>query len=425
MTTLTLGSFRGGIQVAQTLYAAWQDNVWTVDEDGVRVEFDALAGDDKIFIARNNAATPDIAVVTDVGPFIINTTAAAVQAYPDPDVGSPTCVAGHEGYFMFGYGDGTIQASDLNSTNLDTLNQASTETNPDGVVEIVSYQGRLFVFGGKTIEIWGDPVNPSGFPLTRIGYNITPGIRAAHCVAGWEPEFGNSPIYIGSDNTVRQIVGYDSVKISPPDLDRLIAAVLPIDEDQLEAICYVTGGHAFWQVNGPTFSWVYSLNNQKWHERKSYLQDRSNFTRSVNAFDKWLVGSTETSDLLHVRYDVSTEGSDPLIAQMESLTVTDFPNRVAVHRADFDFTPGIGIASGQDPIEIDPTVLIEWSDDAGQSWKGPWWRSLGQQDETQTRISVLNTGQSGPMGRRWRWTISDPVHVGFKGSSMEPEVRVK
>lgn len=423
--TTTTGSFRGGIQVANTLYGAWTGQVWTVDEDGVLTLFSTLSGTDKIFIARNNATTPDITIVTQTGAFIANTTAGAVQNYPDGDVGSPSCVAGHEGYFMFGYGNGDLISSDLNSTNINTLNSASTESNPDGVVEIVSYQGKIYVFGTKTIEVWGDPVNTSGFPLTRIGYNIVPGIHSAHCVAGWEPEFGNPFIYIASDNTVRQLIGYEAVKISPPDLDRLIAGVLPIDEDQLEAICYVTGGHAFWQVNGPDFSWVYNVNNQKWHERKSYLSDRSNFTRCVNAFDKWLVGSTASSDLLHIRHDVNVEASDPIICQMESLTVTDFPNRVAVHRADFNFTTGVGIASGQDPIEIDPTVLIEWSDDAGQSWKGPWWRKLGLQDVTQQRVTVLNTGLSGPTGRRWRWTVSDPVHVGFTGSSMEPEIRNK
>lgn len=420
------GSFRGGRQVAQTLWGAWTNSVYSVDSDGILTQFSTLAGSDRIHIGVNNASsTPNIAVVTDVGASIINTTAGAVQAYPDGDVGSPSCVCDHENYLMFGYGNGNIQASDLNSMNLNTLNLARTETNPDGVVEMISFQGNLYVFGNKTIEIWGDPVNATGFPLTRVGYNITPGIRAAHCIAGWEPEFGNSPIYIGHDNTVRQLVGFQSVKISPPDLDRLIADVLAVDEDQLEVICYVTGGHAFAQVNGPTFSWVFNLNNQKWHERRTHLSTRSQFTRSVPAFDKWLVGSTDSSDLLHVRFDVASEAAEPLVAQIESLPVEDFPNRQAVHRADFDVTMGVGIASGDDPIETDPTILVEWSDDGGQSWRGPWWRKLGRQDITDNRVTVFNTGLTGPQGRRWRLTVSDPVHFGVTGGDMDGKLRRK
>jgi hypothetical protein len=417
------GTFRGGLQVAQTLYGAWTGEVYAINQSGELTLFSTLAGDENIFIARNNAATPNIAVVSDQIATIINTTAGAVQNYPDGDVGSPTCVAGHMGYFMFGYGDGDIQSSDLNSTNLNTLNTARTESNPDGVVNIVSYQGKLFVFGEKTVEIWGDPVNASGFPLTRIGYHATPGLLTPFAIAGWEPEFGNPFLYVGSDNTVRQMVGFDSIKVSPPDLDRLIADV--VFKPQLEAICYVVGGHAFWQLNGPTWSWVYSLNNQKWHERKSHNILLSTFKRYVAAFDKWLVGDRQSTDLLEVQHDLHTEAGEPIVVQMESAAVKDFPNRIRVARSDFDFVTGVGDATGLDPIETDPTVRIEWSDDGGKSWSTPWNRKLGRQAITQQRITVLNTGMSGPMGRKWRWTVSDPVHVGFLGSAQEAEVRNK
>jgi hypothetical protein len=96
-----------------------------------------------------------------------------------------------------------------------------------------------------------------------------------------------------------------------------------------------------------------------------------------------------------------------------------------VPRADFDFTAGIGQATGEDPIQTDPTVRIEWSDDGGRTWSTPWNRKLGRQAISQQRITVLNTGMTGPMGRKWRWTISDPVHFGFMGSGMDVEVRNK
>lgn len=419
------GSFRGGLQVANTLYGAWEDELYRINDSGDRILIGTLSGTDKIFIASNNATTPGVAIVTDVGPFTldVNTNTIAAYTLTDSDVGSPTCVRTHLGYFMFGYGNGDIQASDLNSYNLNTLNKARTETNPDGVMNIVSYNGQMYVFGNKTIEVWGDPTNASGFPLTRVGYNILPGLHSPNAVAGWEPEFGNPMIYVGADNTIRQLNGYSPDKISPPELDALIAGIAL--NDQIDALAYVARGHAFWQINGPDFSWVFNCNNQKWHERRSYLSTRSNLTSSVPAFDRWLVGSTASTDLLSIDFEATTEGGDYLIAQMESQNVLDFPNRQRVGRADFNFTVGIGQATGTDPMQTDPTVLIEWSDDGGQSWSTPWWRKLGRQDITQQRVTVLNTGQAGPMGRRWRWTVSDPVWVGFLGSTMDTEVRAK
>jgi hypothetical protein len=113
----------------------------------------------------------------------------------------------------------------------------------------------------------------------------------------------------------------------------------------------------------------------------------------------------------------------PIVCQMESVGEESWPNRVRVPRADFDFTVGVGEATGTDPIETDPTVMIEWSNDGGRTWVGPWNRKLGRQAVTQQRVTLLNTGMTGPNGRKWRWTVSDPVHVGFVGSSMEAEVR--
>jgi hypothetical protein len=417
------GTFRGGAQVGSVLYGAWEGEVYTVNDSGEITLLSTLAGTDNIFIARNNAATPNIAVVRDDTAFIINTTAGAVQSYPDADVGSPTCVAGHQGYFMFGYGDGDIQASDLNGTDINTLDIARTESNPDGVSNIISYNNLLYVFGDKVVEIWGDPVNASGFPLTRVGFNFKPGLLTPHAIAGWEPEFGHPPIYVGSDNTVRQVQGYEAVKISPPDLDTLISDV--VFKEDLDALVYASRGHAFWQLNGPTWTWVFNVNNGKWHQRESHLLTKSRLTRSVPAFNKWLVGDTESTDLLEIDHTAKHEAGDPLIARMESGAVKDFPNRVRVPRADFDFVTGVGVATGTDPTQTDPTVLIEWSDDGGQTWKGPWWRKLGRQDATQQRVTVLNTGLTGPMGRKWRWTVSDEVHVGFLGGDMSAEVRSK
>jgi hypothetical protein len=193
------------------------------------------------------------------------------------------------------------------------------------------------------------------------------------------------------------------------------------DKSELEAICYVSKGHAFWQLSSDDWTWVFNCNTQKWHERKSDGLTRSRMRVSVPAFNEWLVGDTESNNLLQVDGTVATEVDDDheLLFRVESEPVKDFPNRVRVNRADFDFTVGVGDATGADPIETDPSILISWSDDGGVTWSTPWHRKLGRQAESQQRITVLNTGLSGPMGRRWRLDVSDPVHVGLIGGSMD------
>ena len=416
------GTFLGGVLVSTLLYARFGTKLYTVDSTGaLTVLTGTLSGSDKTTFARNNNATPDIVFVADDGPFIIS--GGAKAAYPDGDVGSPNCVCFHDSYFMFGYGSGKIQASGVNSTSINPLDFTTAESNPDGINRLWSFRGLLYAAGPTTIEVYGPPINTTGFPLTRHGYNITPGLITPFAVAGFEPEFGNFPIYVGSDNTVRWLRDSVPQKISPPDLDFLIASVA--DKDTLEALCYISRGNAFWQLSSPDWTWVFNVNNGTWHERQSYGLSRSRMTLSVPAFDKWLVGDNQANYLLEIDPEKLVEVSSALVATIESAPVKEFPNRIRVARTDFDFTTGVGDVTGTDPIETDPTVLVSWSDDGGVTWTDPWNRKLGRQAIYQQRVTVLNTGLSGPMGRRWRLAVSDPVHFGLMGGDMAAELRAQ
>ena len=119
-----------------------------------------------------------------------------------------------------------------------------------------------------------------------------------------------------------------------------------------------------------------------------------------------------------------TEDGQPLRFMMESGEVKKFPANVQVGRADFDFVTGVGIATGSDPMQTDPTVNISWSKDGGVKWGKPVLRKLGRQQNASKRVTVLNCGLSGVQGRRWRIEVSDPVDVSFFGATQSEEARV-
>jgi hypothetical protein len=411
----TTGVFRGAILVGNILYCVFGTQLWTLIA-GVFTLVGSVAGTDKVFFARNFAPTPDIVLVCQAGAFIV--TVSSIAVYPDIDVGSPTCVIGHLGFFIFGYGDGTMLSSDINSTNINTLNAADTTTNPDGIIQIISYSGWVYVMGTATVEVWGEPINGTGFPLTRSGYNFTPGIINSHAVAGFEPEFGQAPIYVGSDHSIRQISGYDPVDISTPELRRKVHAVS--QNTDITAMVYVIDGTQFWQVNGgTTFSWVFNCANAKWHERTSYLLYYSRLTGSVFAFDTWLCGDTKANGrFLEISSAFAKEIDDPFIPIIESLPVDNFPINTACPRADFEFTTGVGDAQGHDPDETNPYAEVAWSNDGGTSWNGPRLVPLGRQSKSLTKITVWRTGLSGPQGRKWRVSVPSAIHMGFLGGNM-------
>jgi hypothetical protein len=412
------GEFRGGIDVGDTLYAGFTDEIYTVTSEGAIAYLGDLPGEDQLFFARNQNLTPDIVIVGEAGAYQIS--GGAVVAYTDGDVGDPVCVTYHDGYFMFGYANGDIFASSLDGTGINTLDAANAASNADGIVQLWSYQGQLYAGGEKTIEIWGYPINNAGFPLTRVGYHVTPGVIAPHAVAGFAPEFGHPPIYVGTDNTVRWLHGYKAERISTPDLERLITAVE--DKTTIRAMAYRVSGNAFWQVSCDDWTWVFNCNNPGWFERQSDGSDRSRFTGgAVYAFGKWLVGDTVSPQLLEVSADVPTEAGNPLPVTIISPSVNSFPNRVRCARAEFNL-----VVPAVTSDTTAPTIDISWSDDGGATFSNPYTRSLGNStSDTIRRITVFNTGYAKPIGRRWKLECTDPVNFALLGGDMEPEVRNK
>jgi hypothetical protein len=182
-------------------------------------------------------------------------------------------------------------------------------------------------------------------------------------------------------------------------------------------------GHSFIELSSTTWTWTFNINNQKWHEKKKYLGTRSRITTTHYAFSKWLCGDTDTGNIQQITNTSALDVDEPLVCEVWSAPVEEFPARVRVASAWFDFAVGVGQASGTDPIATDPTVEISWSDDGGQTFSTPRQRKLGRQSLGLTRIRVNQCGQSGSQGRIWKITMSDPVHFGLMGGKMSAELR--
>lgn len=412
--------FRGALLVGSALYAAWSGKAATYTSAGVEaVLTGTLNGTEKVFWARNNKTTPDVVCVAP-GTGAFSVTSAAVSNFAAVGIGAPNSVCFMDSYFIFSYGDGTLQASGQNDVTINTLDKTKAQSKPGGLTRCLPFNGQLVAMGPNFGEIYANTANPTGFPFTR-SYVLQRGLLSATAIAGHEDGFGSALIWAADDNSVVQHNGTPNpLKISPPDLDRLIAKV--VDKTTLEASVYIAQGHPKWVISCPAFTWEFDLGSKKWNERASYLGTRWRAISGVSAFGKWITGDTKGGRLLYIDQTNYTEYNDPLVMQIDSGPVQNFPNRTRIARADFDFVTGVGIATGQDPTATRPKVGISWSQDLGLTWSSEFVRDLGRQ-ATESRVTMLRTGMAGPYGRRWRLKISDPVYGGFLGGRQDTELR--
>ena len=409
-------NFRGGVLVGgTTLYTAWTERASTFDTTGAETTLaGSLSGTEKVFWARNNKTpTPDVVCVApSTGAFLV--TSASVGPYPDPNVGAPNSVGFLDGYFIFTYGAGKMQASDLNATSINTLNFTTEQAKTGGLLRGLPFNGQYWVWGPNHGAVYADTAQPTGFPFTR-SYVIQRGLLGRYAVAGHEDGFGSALIWVADDQSVVMANGTPNpTKISPPDLDRAIIAT--VDKNTLEASVYISGGHPKWVLSAPTFTWEFDLGTLKWNERFSYQVARWRAVSGISAFGKWIVGDTKGNRLLYANASAYDEFGDPLIMQLESGPVLKFPNRTRVARADFNFVTGVGQATGPDPQGTNPTVGISWSNNGGFVYGNEMVRALGRQSEAEN-IVLLRSGQTRNTGRRWRLRVSGPIYVAFVGAT--------
>jgi hypothetical protein len=376
----------------------------------------SLPGTKRVTFARNNKApTPDILCTTENDTYVVHQ-ASAPTSLNDADLPQAESVDFLDGYFVFGLRDGRFFVSAINDITINALDFGKAESHPGGIYRAICFGEQLILCGPNAFEFWQNAGNATGSPFSRA--SVTPiGLASTFAIAGNENGFP-SLIWVGDDNAVYRLDGgYQPTKISTPDLDRLIEAVS--DKTLLDVTVAVTSGHKWATVSGPDFSWTYELATGFWHERASYLDNHWRGVCSAQAFGGWVIGDRVTGDIWMLDPNYPYEGDNQLVQSVISLPSAAFPNRTSIPRADFDLIVGQGLVTGKDPIEMNPSCLISWSNDGGNSFGTPVQRPLGRLANHRTRVTVNRTGLAGPTGRVWRVDIADPVYAAILSGTMD------
>lgn len=402
LTAMGGTGFRGGIDVNGVRYGVFNGSVKREVGGVVTTLAGTVPGSDWVTIQRNNkvtagVSTPDIVAVRSSGGAYILTD-AAVTAYPDADLpATVNSVDFLEGFLLFTDANGTLFASELNSTAINPLSFATAESRADGLRRVIVRGNIAYFMGETTIEPWKN-VGTSPWPLQRSPTVMQVGILSTLAVAGFE-ETWNAPTYfVSADGRVMALSGYETAPVSTPDVERYVAAS---DATTVEVTAYVWKGRSFIAISSNIGSWVYDVEERSWHERGSTSLARWRATRSFVSDGVWVYGDTLGGDLL-VLSDTLTENGAALGGFMQSGPLKDFPARVAA-KLSADFTEA--------PI----TIYVSWSHDGGKTWSTELQRSIT--DAEKWPVSVSNLGLSTHHGIIVKFRWEGPEDFSFMGAA--------
>lgn len=404
------GIVRGAIRVEDAWYIVYGTTVVREYNGAFTVLSGTIPGTDGITLARNRrtttgAPTPDIVAVRATGgAYVITTT--TVSAYPSANLpDSVNSVEFMGGYFHFSIPDGRLFASELNSTTVNALSFTAAEARPDGLRRVIAAGALLYAMGDSTIEPYQN-VGTQPYPMQRAATVIPVGVIATMAAVGNDEAWNNPLFFVGSDYTVRALSGYETVRISTPDVDRFIQAS---DPAQIRMMVYVHRGVGFVVVSSDKGSWEYDVTLKAWTERQSEGHDRWRVGATFYG-DQWYFVDRMTGDVLKLTTSTFTENGSSMKWMLESGPTKDFPDRISVPSLFMDFT------------EVDADVAVEWSHDGGKTWTAPVSRSLADAEKRPVRVNRL--GLSTQHGIRIRMTTTTDKDFSFMGANIPiPDVR--
>ena len=388
------------------LYVVSGRELYSVDESGAATLIGDVGSPNSIDISHN---TDSLVVVNEPDAYYYDGTTFGQIVDSDFTTRGAGNVDFLENFMLFREPNSNrMFGSDLGSvSDYDALNFVNADSHPDNLLGGIAIDRNYIAFGKKTTEFYTN-TGASGFPFERI---INATIQVG--LAG-ENLYGicfDVVYFIADDHTVRRLDGNQPVRISTHYIEQLLQSTFTLSSG--EAFSFWYEGHFFMGFTFNEGTIVYDAMTQEWHERKSFNREYWRFGHMQRFAGKWLAGDRDSNEIVELDVQTFDEAvNDPQMASnvqvMEWTYQPIYADGIrAFHdRLEVRFEAGVGTTTGQGS---DPKIMMEYSDDGGQTWRSLPTRTLGKKGEYKDRAVWHNLGSS--RQRVYRGSVSDPVAV--------------
>jgi hypothetical protein len=380
-------------------YVSHSGRVYQVNSAGTATSVGLLPGIDKVRFARNQATMPQFVIRCDAGLFKIENN--VISTISDVDLPDVEDICDADGYIVYIIADGRYFISGLNdAATIDALDFASAEQASDKLVAGWSWGGYLLLFGQRTIEPHKNTGN-ADFPFEPMPTVIPRGCAGKWTIANCD----NSVMFLGDDGIYYRLNGFQPVRISNHEVERLIQS--ESDPSVIEAQSWSRGGHAFIELKAPTWSKTWDANTGQWHDRETYNQNTWRHNNAFRAWGKTIVGDRLSGNLYYKDSTVYTEASDTQIMKVRFPTLNVFPQGGIVDAVHIDWATGQGVTSPT-AQGYSPKLVLRISKDGGNSYSFERELDAGRRGNFK-RITARRLGKVGPQGLVMEMAMSDPV----------------
>lgn len=396
-TWVSLSSYgipRAAIVVGSALYAVVGDKAIKINSYGGVTSLGTVGGPDLTkLVTMDCNRVGEIGIVVDGLYYVIETESADAFSNVTTNV-LPNVVAYavHDGYGVLITDEGTFQLTGVDdATSVSALDAAAASADRDGGNMVAVRNRELVLFGPNSVEFWSNTGDT--FPYARQSSAVGPD---AGCLAPRSVQvFAQAMAYVATDKTVRALNGYTPTRISNHAVERAIEG--DPNPELIQAHSWTYEGHTRYQINGTDWSWVYDATLQLWFEASSYRNKVSKRGIYVNFNGRHLFGGTEDAAFYECHNEHLKEAGSPIVWTVQLAAVHAFPKELRFNAVHID------IMTGASPsMDLEPQLMLDWSDDGGVNWSAQRILSLGRQGARRTTVTTRRLGRAPAQGRIFR-----------------------
>ena len=389
------GVDRGGINWNGVCYRVMGTKLVTVASNGVVTVLGDVGGPVNTLVTMDYSFDR-LAIASGGRLYYWNGTLTQVT---DPDLGIVLDVVWVDGYFMTTDGEYLIVTELSDPTQVNPLKYGAAEADPDPVVALLKLRNEVYALNRNTIEVF-DNVGGDLFPFARIdGAQIQKGVIGTFgcCVFMEQVAFLGSGrneqpgIYLGANATV--------TKVSTQEIDDLLMSYTEVQLATVKLEARNDKNHQHLYVHLPDRTLVFdasasrALSNPVWFTLTTTVSGFAQYRARnlVWAYDKWLVGDPQTSNVGYFVDTVGTHWGQKVRWEFGTLIVYNESNGALFHELE------LVSLTGRVALGIDPQISTSYSVD-GLSWSQDRFIRAGTTGNTKKRLAWFQQGHM----RNWR-----------------------
>lgn len=255
-----------------------------------------------------------------------------------------------------------------NTLTFDALDFASAETVTDNLVACKVIGDELWLFGGKSIEVWVPSANPD-LPFQRVsgrGFGIGLLTRASLT------KVGDALFFVGAEERRVYRIAPNPAPVSNPAVDAMLAGAVVAD---INAFGAQVDGHEYFVLNmGAKGSMAFDVTTGQWSEWSTQgAQDFQGRYSTPLGDGRYLAGHANGKLFVLDPLKFTDDGA-PMLRRWTGYLGA--PPRTRVDTLIVDCTVGQAATYPENPV-----VAMQFSDDLGKTWSDPETASLGHRGD--------------------------------------------